>query len=168
MAFDTYVYFEGKGKIDGETTDHEFGPKKAFEIFSFSFGASNPTTVGSASGGLTGGKVSLSSFSMMKKTDASSAALFNAVAAGVSIDKMIVVLRKAGGDKQLKFITFTFEEVMIESIQWSGSSGGDDTPTESLSAAFRKVTIGYQPQGKDGAAAGGEKTASWDVGKNTK
>ena len=37
-----------------------------------------------------------------------------------------------------------------------------------LSLAFRKVTIGYQPQGKDGTAQGGEKTASWDVGLNKK
>jgi type VI secretion system secreted protein Hcp len=168
MAFDTYVYFEGKGKIDGESSDHEFGPKKAFEIFSFSIGASNPTTIGSASGGLTGGRVSLSSFSMMKKTDAASAALFNACASGASVDKMVVVLRKSGGDKQLKFITFTFEEVMIEHIQWSGSSGGDDTPHESIGAAYGKVTIEYQPQGKDGSAQGGAKNASWDQRKNTK
>jgi type VI secretion system secreted protein Hcp len=168
MAFDAYVYFEGKGKVDGETTDHEFSGKKAFEIYSFSLGASNPTTVGSASGGLTGGKVSMSAFNLMKKTDSASPALFNCCASGVSIEKMFVVLRKAGGEKQLKFITFTFEEVMVESIQWSGSGGGDDTPTEALSLAFRKVTIGYQPQGKDGTAQGGEKTASWDVGLNKK
>jgi len=168
MAFDTFVYFEGKNKIDGETTDKEFGPKNAFEIYSFSFGASNPTTVGSGSGGLTGGKVSLSSFNVMKKTDAASAALFQACASGTTMEKMTVVLRKAGGTTPLKFLTFTFDEVMVESIQWSGSSGGDDSPSESLSLAFRKVTIAYQPQGNDGAAKGGEKTASWDLGTNTK
>ena len=168
MAFDTFVYFEGKNKIDGESTDKEFSAKNAFEIYSFSFGASNPTTVGSGTGGLTGGKVSLSSFNIMKKTDAASAALFQGCAAGTTMEKMVVVLRKAGGDKQLKFLTFTFDEVMVESIQWSGSSGGDDSPSESLSIAFRKVTIAYQPQGNDGAAKGGEKTASWDIGTNTK
>ena len=32
---------------------------------------------------------------------------------------------------------------MVESVQWSGSSGGDDTPTESVSFAFAKVEIDY-------------------------
>ena len=35
---------------------------------------------------------------------------------------------------------------MVESIQWSGSSGGDDTPTESVSFAFAKVKVTYSKQ----------------------
>jgi type VI secretion system secreted protein Hcp len=39
---------------------------------------------------------------------------------------------------------------MVESIQWSGSSGGDDSPTESLSLAFGKCEIEYSMQDKTG------------------
>ena len=33
---------------------------------------------------------------------------------------------------------YTFTDVMVDSIQWSGSPGGDDVPTESVSFAFAK------------------------------
>lgn len=163
MAFDVYVYFEPAGKIDGATTDSEFKSNKAFEIYSFSFGASNPTTIGSHSSGAGAGKVSLSSFNFMKKTDAASPALFKACASGLHLDKMHVILRKAGGDKPLKFLTYVFETVFVESVQWSGSSGGDDTPAESVSIAYGKVTISYQPQDEKGAAQGGAITGSWNM-----
>ena len=53
---------------------------------------------------------------------------------------------------------------MVESVQWSGSTGGDDTPTESLSLAFAKVEIEYKTQDDKGklAVAG---QASWDLTK---
>ena len=45
---------------------------------------------------------------------------------------------------------------MVESIQWSGSSGGDDTPTESVSIAFAKVKISYSKQADATGAEAGE------------
>ena len=44
------------------------------------------------------------------------------------------------------FLKYDFTDVMVESIQWSGSTGGDDTPTESVSFAFAKVAIDYFKQ----------------------
>ncbi len=40
--------------------------------------------------------------------------------------------------------------MFVESIQWSGSAGGDDTPTESISVAFGKVTMTYMVQDDKG------------------
>ncbi|HEX4933366.1 MAG TPA: type VI secretion system tube protein Hcp, partial [Gemmatimonadaceae bacterium] len=57
---------------------------------------------------------------------------------------------------------YKFEEAMVESVQWSGSSGGDDTPTESVSFAFAKVTIDYKPQKPDGKL-GTSTPVVWDV-----
>jgi type VI secretion system secreted protein Hcp len=169
MAFDTYLFFTGGDpKIEGETTDAKYKDKKAFEIFSFSWGVSNPTTVGSGTGGMSAGKASISSFNIMKKTDAASPALFLACASGSHYPTMEVVMRKSSGANKLEFLTYTFSEVLVESVQWSGSSGGDDTPTESVSFAFGKVEVSYQPQDATGAAEGGAKTASWDQTKNTK
>jgi type VI secretion system secreted protein Hcp len=54
---------------------------------------------------------------------------------------------------------------MIESIQWSGSSGGDDTPSESVSMAYGELTINYTPQKADGTQ-GTLVTAKWDQVKN--
>lgn len=142
MAFDTYLKITGPD-VDGETTaaDHE----KWIEIYSFSWGASNPVTVGSGSTGLAAGKVSVSSFNVMKKTEASSAPLFAACCAGQHYKEATVDMRKATGvdGAQQTFLKYVFSDVMVESIQWSGSTGGDDTPTESVSFAFGKVSIEY-------------------------
>ena len=57
---------------------------------------------------------------------------------------------------------------MVESIQWSGSSGGDDTPTESVSFAFAKVTIEYYKQAEDTGSMTKVGNASWDLTKVSK
>ena len=150
MAFDTFLDL-GKD-IPGESTATGFEGK--IEIYSFSWGASNPTTIGSGSTGIAGGKVSISSFNVMKKTDKASALLFQRCCEGQHVDTVIVTMRKAGGTAgQQNFLIYTFTGVMVESIQWSGSSGGDDSPTESLSLAFSKVKIEYFQQDKTGKMA---------------
>lgn len=167
MAFDAFIYFDGAGadQLKGETTDKTYSAKKACEIFSFSWGASNPTTVGSQGGGMGAGKVSVSSFNIMKKSDAASPALFLACCNGDHIGTAHVVLRKAGG-APVEYLTYDFTEVMVESIQWSGSSGGDDTPTESVSLAFGKVEAKYTPQDAKGAK-GTPIPFAWDLLLNT-
>lgn len=166
MSFDAYMYV-GKGKIpaEGETTDSTYKAKKAWEIYSFSMGASNPCSVGSSSTGLAAGKVSMSSFNIMKKTDNASPGLFKACCGGSFWDTATVVLRKAGGDKQIEFIMFEFKNVFVESIQWTGSSGGDDTPTESVSFAFAAVQVTYWPQ-KDDGSQGTKNQSNWKVTEN--
>jgi len=161
MAFDAYLQIEGK-KI-GESTSKGF--EGAMEIYSFSFGASNPVTIGSGSTGIGAGKVSISSFNLMKKSDKASPELFHYCASGEHLPKAKVTLRKAAGKEQVNFLVYDFEKCMIESIQWSGSSGGDDAPTESVSMAFGKVTITYTQQDATGKAAS-PVVQSWDVTTN--
>jgi type VI secretion system secreted protein Hcp len=166
MAYDAFMWLKGGApEAKGETTDKTYKDKSAFEIYSFSWGASNPVSIGSASGGAGAGKVSISSFNVMKKTDSASPALFLNCCKGQHFTEAHVVLRKAGGEA-LEYLTYDFEEVFVESIQWSGSSGGDDTPTESVSFAFGKVDLKYTPQkgkGEKGTAI----PATWDIRQNT-
>jgi type VI secretion system secreted protein Hcp len=165
MAYDAFMYFKGGDPaVEGETTDKAMSKNKACEIYSFSWGASNPVTIGSASTGAGGGKVSISSFNIMKKSDTASVALFLNCCKGTHFDSAHVVLRKAGGDK-VEYLKYDFEEVFVESIQWSGSAGGDETPTESVSFAFGKCEITYKPQTEKGAAEK-DVTANWDIRKN--
>ena len=166
MAYDAFMYFDDGG-VEGETADKTYKDKKAFEIYSFSWGMSNPVTIGSQSTGTGGGKVSISSFSVMKKMDSSSHTLMDMCATGTHAQKAHVVLRKAGGTA-LEYLTIDFDEIFVESVQMSGSSGGDDTPTESVSFAFKKYNLSYQPQDEKGAKAGGAKTTSWNVSTNDK
>lgn len=162
MAFDTFLKITG---VEGEAMQANHA--KEIEIYSFSWGASNPTTVGSGTGGLSAGKVSVSSFNIMKKSDKTSPVLFNACCNGKHYDEAVVTMNKASGEGgQSPFLVYKFTDVMIESVQWSGSSGGDDTPTESLSLAFAKVEIKYQQQDAKGAV-GKPVLASWDLQKVT-
>lgn len=156
MAFDAFLKIKG---VDGEATAK--GYEKAIELYSFSWGASNPTTIGMGSGG-GAGKVSLSSFNIMKRTDVASAPLFTKCCTGEHLPEVLCVLRKAGGANPLEYLTYKFTEVYVDSIQWSGSSGGDDTPSESVSLTFAKVEVTYKQQDDKGGAA---KTigANWDL-----
>lgn len=161
MAFDTFLDLKD---IPGEST--ALGFEKKIEIFSFSWGASSPVTIGSGTGGVSASKVSISSFNVMKKTDIASTALFKNCCLGKHIDTMKVSMRKQTGAGQEAFLIYSFSEVFVESIQWSGSSGGDDTPTESVSFAFGKVQIEYKTQGKDGKLVAGT-PVKWDITKSS-
>ena len=165
MAYDAFMWLKGGNpEAKGETQDDTYKKKDAFELYSFSLGASNPTNMGSASGGAGAGKISISSFNIMKKTDSASPNLFTNCAKGQHFTSAHVVLRKAGGEA-LEYLKYDFEEVFVESIQWSGSAGGDDTPSESVSFAFGKITTSYTPQAEKGTQ-GKMITAVWDIRAN--
>lgn len=168
MAYDAYLYFEpgGTPAVEGETADHTYAAKKAIQVYSFSWGISNPTTVGHG-GGMSAGKASMSSLNIMKRVDTASAALCLLCASGGHQAKAYLVLRKAGGNTQLEYLKFTLEEVFVDSVQLSGSSGGDDYPTESVSLAFGKVTLEYSKQKPDGTGEPA-KTFNWDQRTNQK
>ncbi len=156
MAFDAFIKIPG---VDGESKRKGF--EKQIEIHSFSLGAANPTTIGHGGGG-GAGKVSISSFSFMKKSDITSPVLFQKCCEGEHFDKVTVTLNKAGGKAPVDFLKYEFEQVYVNSIQWSGSSGGDDTPHESVSLDFGKVSVTYTGQNPDGTK-GATKVGQWDL-----
>jgi type VI secretion system secreted protein Hcp len=160
MAFDAYLKLD---TITGESTSTGF--TGCMEIFNFSLGAANPVTIGSASGGAGGGKAILQPFSFTKKTDSASPNLYQACVTGAHLATGSVQLRKAGGTA-LVYLTYGFKVIFIESISWSGSSGGDDSPTEHVSAAFGTLTIDYQAQDSTGKPSGGAIHGGWNVQTN--
>lgn len=164
MASDFYLKIDG---VKGEATAKDMAD--FMEVMSFSFGASNPATVGSQGGGSAAGKVSLSSFNVMKRTDKASPTLFQMCCAGEHAATAEVQIKKSSGKdgEQSTFIKYLFEEVYVDSVQWSGSAGGDTYPTESLSFSFGKVTIAYYPQDKAGKVAAKSEDAAWDVRTNS-
>ena len=160
MSLEAFLKIEG---IPGES--RKDGHKDEIDILSFSFGASNPTTVAKGTGA-GASQVNVSSFNIMKMTDLSSTAFFLRCAKGEHIPEALVTLRKSGGTNPLEYLTYKFSKVYVDSIQWSGSGGGDDSPTESLSLAFEKVEIVYSSQNNDGTA---KKTvgSGWDTPTGT-
>ena len=72
--------------------------------------------------------------------------------------------RRRAADRSSKY---DFTDVMVESIQWSGSSGGDDTPTESVSFAFAqgRRSRTTSPGRRRRAPWATARNASWDLTK---
>ncbi len=164
MAFDAYLKFEGGPKIKGESTRK--GHEDEIEILSFSFGASNPATISGGTQGSGAGKGTVSSFNIMKTTDTASAILFQACMKGDHFPKAKVTLNKSGGDAALPYLIYEFAEVYISGVQWSGSSGGDDRPVESLSFDFGTVKVTYSQQTETGSA-GEQIIGKWNVRTQT-
>jgi type VI secretion system secreted protein Hcp len=155
MAFDAFLKIDG---LDGEST--RIGFEKQLEITSFNWGAANPATIGAGGGG--GGKVSITTFNISRKTDAASPLLFQSCCDGTHYAKAVVTLIKSGGRSPVDFIKYEFEKVYVESVQWSGATGGDDTPLESVSFVFSKVSFTYTPQKPDGSK-GSPSVGTWDL-----
>ncbi len=156
MAYDAFLKIDG---IDGESTRKGF--EKQIPILSFSWGGSNPSTIGVTGGG-GGGKGTLSSLNIMKKADSSSPKFFQKCMEGEHIKKAALTLNKSGGKSPIDFVKYELENIFVDSIQASGSEGGDDSPMESISLAFGKLTYTYTPQNPDGTK-GAPVVGLWDI-----
>jgi type VI secretion system secreted protein Hcp len=156
MAFDAFLKVDG---IDGETTRK--GYEKCIAVQSFSWGGANSSTIGVTGGG-GGGKGTLSSLNIMKKADATSPKFFQKCMEGEHIKKASLTLLKSGGKESVDFIVYELETVYVDAFQNTGSEGGDDTPTESVSMSFGKCTYTYTPQKPDGTK-GAPVVGQWDV-----
>jgi len=154
--WDAYLTVEG---VTGES--QRAGHEGEIELISFSFGASNPSSIGIGAGGGVGA-VDIHSFNFEKHTDAASAELFKHCCAGKHFPTAKVTLYKAGGDGgPLDYLIFEFEEVYVDNIQWAGSEGSG-IPMEQASFSFGKVVVTYNQQDAAGAKSGSF-MGSWDV-----
>lgn len=158
MAVEIFLKVDG---VDGES--QATGHTNEIEVFSFSFGASNPSSVafGTGSGA---GKVDLSSITLQKQVDASSCKLFQSSCAGTHFASATLTVREAGGSSPLEYYVANMTQVFIDSISWGGAAGGGK-PSESVSISYESIKITYIPQNADGSK-GTKQEASWDIKKN--
>jgi len=159
MAVNAYLIIDG---VPGPSTSLD----KAIDIMSFSFGASNSAVFGpGASGGESrAGRADVSHVNIMKVTDKTSPQLFENCVTGDYIKSVDIQYFKAMGNKQEVYYKIHMENVIITSVQISGSN---ENPTESVSFAFSKVKVSYNPE-KEGKLQGFvdkgfdvEKIVSW-------
>jgi len=73
-------------------------------------------------------------------------------------------VRKAG-ENPIEYITIVMTDCLVALVS-NGGSGGEDRLTENVSLNFARVKVSYQPQGKDGRAAGAAMEMGWDIEKN--
>ena len=145
MAVEIFLTIAG---ITGES--QKSGAEGWIEIFSFSNGASNPSSVsfGTGSGA---GKVDLSSISFQKQLDIASPYLFANCCSGAHVDKGTMIVRESTGATTTQvYFQYDLTEVFIDSISWGGAAGGGK-PSESLSVSAKSIMVTYTPQNSDGS-----------------
>src|SRR5262245_25026552 len=118
MSVELFLKIDG---VDGESK--KTGHEKEIEISSFSLGASNPSSVSSGTGS-GAGKVDISSISVQKTVDMSSAKLFLKCCSGTHFATAKLVAREAGGDAPVEYWTMDFKIVYVDNISWGGATGG--------------------------------------------
>jgi type VI secretion system secreted protein Hcp len=155
MAVEIFLKLEG---IDGESQKE--GHEKEIEVFSYSHGASNPTSTALGTGH-GAGKVDLSSIILQKQVDTATPKLFQFCCNGKHIATGKITVREAGGDKPVEYLTYDLHEVFIDTINWGGTAGGGK-PSESVGISFRKIVQTYLPQKADGTP-GTKMVGGWDT-----
>ncbi len=143
MAVNAYLIIDGR---PGNSKSKE----NAIDVLSFSFGASNTAVVGASGGETRAGRASISDVSIMKVVDKTSPLLFDDCVTGNYLAKVDLIYDKAMGDQQEDYYKIHMENAIITSIQHSGSS---ENPMESISFAFSKVKLSFNPE-QDGKLAG--------------
>ena len=155
MAVDYFLKLDG---IEGESKASKV--PGSIDLESFSWGETQTGTHGSGGGG-GAGKVQMQDFHFVMKASKASPKLMLACAEGEHIKKAVLTCRKAGKEQQA-FIEITMSDVLISSFQTSGSSHGDEIPSDQCSLNFSKIEYQYKDQKADGTL-GGTTKAGYDV-----
>ncbi len=121
---------------------------KAFELTSFSLGAMNTVSIGSASAGAGAGKVSFQSFQFVKPLDKYSAQLFQDLSSGTHLASVEIVVRRPGPTGMANpIVQYVLKTVFITSIHWDGAS---NHATETVQGEFGAIQFVLYGQTKSG------------------
>jgi type VI secretion system secreted protein Hcp len=109
------------------------------------------------------GKVNVQDVHVMKMADKASPTLLLKCCKGTHIPKGKITCRKAG-DTPLDYFILEFEDILITSVQNTGSNGAD-LVTESLSLSFSVFKQTFKEQQKTGAG-GAPNEVKWSIVEN--
>jgi type VI protein secretion system component Hcp len=113
------------------------------ELESFSWGASNPSSLGGK--GLAAGKPSLSDFTCSFALEAASFALVKCLVNGTHIASATFTGRKTGGGgTPYNYLVVTMTNCFVTSFSTGGGSTG--VPSASLSISYEKIQYQYYTQ----------------------
>ena len=124
-------------------------------IMNFSFGESNPTTIGSATGGAGAGKVSFSNITVNKMLDAVTVQLLKAAANGSHFSKVTIRAFMAGDSTP--FAVYEFDTAFVASDVIGGNG---NSLNETAMFVVAKIT-------SDVTLGGTTYHSCWDVETNT-
>ena len=137
MAVNAYLKIDGR---PGASTSK----KDCIDVLSFSFGASQQHVIGGSAGAESrAGRTEVHNLTVMKALDKTTPLLFDDCCTGNILKTVDLIYDKPMGDQQEDYFKIHMEGALITSIQHSGSN---ENPTESISFAFEKVKVSYNPE----------------------
>lgn len=119
---------------------------EAINVESFSWDATNPTTIGSATGGASTSKIKFNEFVIKKTVDKTSPKFFQTMAVGAHYKKATLSVRKAGAKEP--YYEIRFSTVFVSNIANAGDN--PNVPMESITlvyGAMETVARGLQELG---------------------
>jgi type VI secretion system secreted protein Hcp len=130
--------------ITGEVTTKGF--EGQIEVFSFSMGATAPDVAARRNRGVE----VCSDLAVMKRADITSPILFQHTVFGYFYKTVTLSFVLTAGGTAMTVFQLVLNNVAIQSVQESGSAGGDDRPTESVSFKPSSWTLTAWPTLQDG------------------
>jgi type VI secretion system secreted protein Hcp len=147
---DTFFFLKLEG-IEGESQDSDHSGE--IDVLSFSESIQNAGTYDAGTGGNTG-KAYFPDVTFTKYVDKSSVTLRQYCSLGTSINTATLSCNKQAGDKKVEYLKITMQNVVVTSIQSSGSGGSTEPIPESLSLNFAIIQYDYTQQSNTGDAMG--------------
>jgi len=141
------------GDVAGDVTAAPY--QNWINIASWSWGATNSTTV-AAGTGYSAGKAAVSALTLMKSADSGTPRLVDAVVRGAHFPKAALAVRRSSDGWE--YLRIRLEDVLVTSDQLSAAG---ERPEESVAVTFARYVLDYKPgPGKPTVSYG------WDVAKN--
>jgi len=159
MSVEMFLKFQDDVPGESKAKGHD----GEIALLSFSFGATNPSSVASGNTGSGAGKVDLTHLSIQKEVDLASPVLFQQCCAGKHFDSATLVVREAGGEP-VEYWTMVMKQVFVDSVNWGAAAGGGK-PSESVALSFAECKITYWSQ-SDKGAKDKKAEAGWNVKTN--
>jgi type VI secretion system secreted protein Hcp len=141
--------------VRGESQDAVF--TDAIELRSFSWGAKNTVTLGSAGGGAGTGNAILGELTVNKGIDSATPGLFQRLTTGIHEPGMRLTVRRAG-QNPFVYLQYQFGTVFVSSVDHSGDG---DAMQETVTFEYGSVALRYTPQTATGAP-GTRIQSGWD------
>jgi type VI secretion system secreted protein Hcp len=143
MAVDIFAKI---GDIKGEALDAKH--KDEVEVLSYSWGVTNPGSMGYGGGGGEG-KATFHDLSFVHNVDKASPVLMQACVLGTHFKEATITHRKSGtGKEPHEYMIVKMNDVIITGVTHGGGGGGPHS--ENVSISFSKVAVEYKPQKADG------------------
>jgi type VI secretion system secreted protein Hcp len=146
MAFDAFMKF---GDVDGDSTAAGF--EKWIQLESYSWGLSNPTTIGTLGSGAGAGKPVPQDFTVTMPFSSASTELIRKAFSGEATDPVTIALARDVKGSLQTFLQYKLNEVLVSSMQTEGVQAGDDLPSDQATLVFAKLAIEFSPQAPDGS-----------------